>query len=70
MRKLLISGGEYELFCKKHKGQKCFVPESNKVTAKSYLILDEYLRFLDRDGRPPTRAGEMGQCRPYGQNPA
>jgi len=30
------------------------VPESNFLMAKSYLILDEYMRFLDRDGREPS----------------
>jgi radical S-adenosyl methionine domain-containing protein 2 len=26
------------------------------MMAKSYLILDEYLRFLDRDGRQPSES--------------
>jgi radical S-adenosyl methionine domain-containing protein 2 len=29
------------------------VPEPNSLIAKSYLILDEYMRFLDRDRRQP-----------------
>lgn len=54
VRRFLITDEEYRLFCETHSHQECFVPESNKVMAKSYLILDEYLRFLDRDGRRPS----------------
>lgn len=54
VRRFLITDEEYRVFCERHKCQKCFVPESNQVMAKSYLILDEYLRFLDRDGRQPS----------------
>ncbi|KAL9111427.1 MAG: hypothetical protein Q9227_004104 [Pyrenula ochraceoflavens] len=52
--KFLISDEEFKVFCDKHNGQKAMVPESNKVMAKSYLILDERLRFLDREGRKPS----------------
>ena len=54
VRKFQISDEEYELFCRKHQHQECFVPEPNNLMAKSYLILDEYMRFLDRDGRKPS----------------
>ncbi|KAK3615704.1 hypothetical protein LTR56_026423 [Elasticomyces elasticus] len=30
------------------------VPEPNSLMAKSYLILDEHLRFLDRSGQQPS----------------
>lgn len=49
-RSFQISDDEFELFCKRHVGQKCMVPENNKVMASSYLILDERLRFLDKSG--------------------
>lgn len=52
--KFLISDYDYQKFCDRHQGQACFVPESNKLMAKSYLILDEYLCFLDRDGKQPS----------------
>ncbi|KAF2222317.1 hypothetical protein BDZ85DRAFT_126401 [Elsinoe ampelina] len=52
--RFLITDEDYASFCKRHNQQPSFVPESNKVMAKSYLILDEYLRFLDRDGRSPS----------------
>ena len=55
-RKFLISSDEYNNFCKRHDRQKNLVPESNRVMAKSYLILDEYMRFLDRDGRKPSES--------------
>ncbi|KAG9194911.1 hypothetical protein G6011_00031 [Alternaria panax] len=53
-RKFIITDEEYDSFCRRHKTQTSLVPESNRMMAKSYLILDEYLRFLDRDGRQPS----------------
>ncbi|KAK5058620.1 hypothetical protein LTR84_010884 [Exophiala bonariae] len=47
---------EFDAFCAKHAAQKCIVPESNKVMAKSYLILDERLHFLDRSGKKPSQS--------------
>lgn len=51
VRSLLITDEQFEAFCRRHAGQKCFVPEGNRVMKNSYLILDEYMRFLDRTGR-------------------
>ena len=56
VRKFQISDEEYEQFCKRHQHQACFVPEPNNLMAKSYLILDEYMCFLDRDGREPSKS--------------
>ncbi|KAK4667971.1 uncharacterized protein QC764_703060 [Podospora pseudoanserina] len=53
--KFTISDGEFEGFCERHRGQPSLVPEPNSLMAKSYLILDEYLRFLDRTGKQPSR---------------
>ncbi|KAL2021349.1 hypothetical protein VTK56DRAFT_7320 [Thermocarpiscus australiensis] len=53
--KFTISDDEFDAFCERHRGQKCLVPEPNRLMAKSYLILDEYLRFLDRTGKQPSR---------------
>ncbi|KAK4158060.1 hypothetical protein C8A00DRAFT_28960 [Chaetomidium leptoderma] len=53
--KFTISDGEFDGFCARHAGQACLVPEPNRLMAKSYLILDEYLRFLDRTGKQPSR---------------
>ena len=54
VRKFRISDAEYERFCARHRAQACFVAEPNRLMAKSYLILDEHMRFLDRDGRAPS----------------
>ncbi|KAK5070433.1 hypothetical protein LTR64_000104 [Lithohypha guttulata] len=54
VRKFMISDEEYETFCQRHNHQSSFVAEPNNLMAKSYLILDEYMRFLDRDGRQPS----------------
>lgn len=43
-----ITDAEFEYFCGRHAGNACFVPESNRVMMSSYLILDEYMRFLDK----------------------
>ncbi|KAK4034022.1 hypothetical protein C8A01DRAFT_49488 [Parachaetomium inaequale] len=53
--KFTISDEEFDAFCERHRGQACLVPEPNRLMAKSYLILDEYLRFLDRTGKQPSR---------------
>lgn len=53
-RGLQISDDEFNFFCENHTTQKCIVPESNKVMASSYLILDEHLRFLDKSCKKPS----------------
>jgi radical S-adenosyl methionine domain-containing protein 2 len=53
--KFTISDAEFNAFCRRHAAQPCLVPEPNHLMAKSYLILDEYLRFLDRTGKQPSR---------------
>ncbi|KAI1750652.1 hypothetical protein F4782DRAFT_548592 [Xylaria castorea] len=47
-RKLLISDEQFKTFCNKHQHLESFVPEPNSLMASSYLILDEYLCFLDK----------------------
>jgi radical S-adenosyl methionine domain-containing protein 2 len=54
VRRFIISDEEYDYFCSRHRQQRAFVPEPNRLMAKSYLILDEYMCFLDRDGRQPS----------------
>lgn len=44
VRKYQISDEEFEVFCAKHKKLECFVPESNKMMASSYILLDEVCR--------------------------
>ncbi|OXV07161.1 hypothetical protein Egran_05080 [Elaphomyces granulatus] len=45
---------EYESFCNRHSHHKCFVPEPNNVMKSSYLILDEYMCFLNKGTGAPT----------------
>lgn len=54
VRRFTISDEEFDSFCRRHRNQPSFVPENNQLMARSYLILDEYMRFLDRDGRQPS----------------
>ncbi|CAG9862017.1 unnamed protein product [Phyllotreta striolata] len=42
-----ISNELFNEFLERHKSVKCLVPESNEKMQNSYLILDEYMRFLD-----------------------
>lgn len=47
-QRFVISTDQFEVFCANHHHLSCFVPESNELMASSYLILDEYLCFLDK----------------------
>jgi radical S-adenosyl methionine domain-containing protein 2 len=47
-RDLLITTEQWQFFCEKHQHLEAFVPEPNDLMASSYLILDEYLCFLDK----------------------
>ena len=55
-RELTITDEQFQLFCDKHNQHEWFVPEGNKVMASSYLLLDEYLRFLNKGVKEPTRS--------------
>ncbi|XP_073905199.1 S-adenosylmethionine-dependent nucleotide dehydratase RSAD2 isoform X2 [Castor canadensis] len=45
--RFVISDKEFEGFLERHKDVSCLVPESNQKMKNSYLILDEYMRFLN-----------------------
>jgi radical S-adenosyl methionine domain-containing protein 2 len=47
-RAFLVSDEQWKVFCERHEVLECFVPESNDMMRSSYLILDEYMRFLSR----------------------
>ncbi|XP_045579242.1 radical S-adenosyl methionine domain-containing protein 2 isoform X2 [Salmo salar] len=50
--RFLISDQQFQDFLDRHSSINCLVPESNQKMRDSYLILDEYMRFLDcREGR-------------------
>ncbi|KAL8661078.1 MAG: hypothetical protein Q9202_005951 [Teloschistes flavicans] len=55
-QKFKITDEEYQFFCNRHEHQKSLVPESNEVMKSSYLILDEYMRFLNKGVKEPTRS--------------
>jgi len=44
-----ISDEKFQIFCNKHQHVPGFVAESNRLMAASYLILDEYMCFLDKE---------------------
>ncbi|XP_056669327.1 S-adenosylmethionine-dependent nucleotide dehydratase RSAD2 isoform X1 [Monodelphis domestica] len=54
----VINDEEFEQFLDRHKDISCLVPESNKKMKDSYLILDEYMRFLDctRGRKDPSKS--------------
>lgn len=54
VRKFQIKNDQYRKFCFRHQHQSCFVSEFNNFMTKSYLILDEYMRFLNKNGRKPS----------------
>ncbi|KAL7272862.1 hypothetical protein RUND412_004309 [Rhizina undulata] len=60
--KFVITDEEYQKFCERHQKQKSFVPEPNNLMRTSYLIMDEYLRLLNRgpDGGPTEPILEIG----------
>ncbi|XP_075963828.1 S-adenosylmethionine-dependent nucleotide dehydratase RSAD2 [Anarhichas minor] len=50
--RFVISEQLFQEFLERHSSVPCLVPESNEKMRNSYLILDEYMRFLDcREGR-------------------
>lgn len=50
--RFVISPEQFQDFLDRHSSVACLVPESNQKMRDSYLILDEYMRFLDcREGR-------------------
>lgn len=48
VNEFIISDEQFNEFCIKHENLKCFVKESKNVMQNSYIILDEYMRFLDK----------------------
>ena len=46
--RFLITDDQYNDFIKRHEDQKSLIKEPNEIMKSSYLILDEYMRFLDK----------------------
>ncbi len=55
-RDFVITDEQFKHFCDGHKHHECFVPEGNDVMASSYLLLDEFLCFLNKGVREKTRS--------------
>ncbi|KAF3905329.1 hypothetical protein AA313_de0202374 [Arthrobotrys entomopaga] len=55
-RRFLISDEQFQMFCERHEHNDCFVPEGNNVMVNSYLILDEYMCFLDKDAKVQSKS--------------
>lgn len=53
---LTITSEQFRDFCARHEHLACFVPEDNEAMKSSYLILDEYMRFLDKDRGVQSRS--------------
>ncbi|XP_033755351.1 radical S-adenosyl methionine domain-containing protein 2-like [Pecten maximus] len=54
----VVTEAEFQAFLERHSHVTCLVPESNEKMRNSYLILDEYMRFLDctRGGKDPSKS--------------
>lgn len=63
-RQYQISDEQYSAFVERHQkyvDRKILIPENNAVMAESYLLLDEYMRFLQpRDKKPSKSILEVG----------
>lgn len=60
---LLISDQQFQAFCDRHAQQKSLIRESNDTMRNSYLILNEYLQFLnctEGEKRPTKSILEVG----------
>ncbi|KAF5698587.1 radical s-adenosyl methionine domain-containing protein [Fusarium globosum] len=47
-RTFLVADEQWKTFCDWHKHLPCYVPEDTNAMASSYLLLDEYMCFLDK----------------------
>lgn len=55
-REFRISDEEFRDFCERHRHNECLVPEGNGVMKSSYLLLDEYLCFLNKGVKGKTKS--------------
>ncbi|CZR35935.1 uncharacterized protein FPRO_03805 [Fusarium proliferatum ET1] len=47
-RTFLVTDQQWKTFCDRHKHLPCYVTEDTNAMASSYLLLDEYMCFLDK----------------------
>lgn len=55
-RSFLVTNEQWQLFCDRHQHLPGYVPEDNSSMASSYLMLDEYMCFLDKGEGPLTKS--------------
>ncbi|QGI61317.1 hypothetical protein CEK26_005284 [Fusarium fujikuroi] len=55
-RTFLVTDRQWKTFCDRHKHLPCYVPEDTNAMASSYLLLDEYMCFLDKGEGMLTRS--------------
>ncbi|RYP65605.1 hypothetical protein DL771_008213 [Monosporascus sp. 5C6A] len=60
-RTFLVTEEQWRTFCNRHKHIPCFVPEDNRSMASSYLLLDEYMCFLDKGEGMMTKSESILQ---------
>jgi radical S-adenosyl methionine domain-containing protein 2 len=64
-KRFIITDEEFRRFCEVHSHNECFVAEPNNLIRDSYLILDEYMRFLDKGNgseSSPSVFGSRCEC--------
>lgn len=60
-RAFLVTDEQWRTFCDRHKHLPCYVPEDNKSMESSYLLLDEYMCFLDKGEGMMTKSESILQ---------
>ncbi|KAF5675278.1 radical s-adenosyl methionine domain-containing protein [Fusarium heterosporum] len=58
-RDFLVTDEQWQTFCGRHKHLPCYVPEDNSSMASSYLLLDEYMCFLDKGEGMVTKSESL-----------
>mmetsp|Transcript_94025 Transcript_94025/g.223783 ORF Transcript_94025/g.223783 Transcript_94025/m.223783 type:complete len:199 (+) Transcript_94025:869-1465(+) len=58
-RRLTVSSEEFQCFLDRHSQIDCLVPEDNEKMKDSYLILDEFMRFLNCTGGAKTPTASL-----------
>lgn len=58
--RFVITSEEFRKFCDVHSHNEFFVAQPTSLKRDSYLILDEYMRFLDKHSEPSTSILEVG----------
>jgi radical S-adenosyl methionine domain-containing protein 2 len=58
-REFLVTEEQWRTFCDRHKHLKSYVPEDNNSMASSYLLLDEYMCFLDKGEGMMTKSESL-----------